>query len=114
VGEAKVQAISAPLSPASATVDFVWPVATLIASVLGGMAGALVKRMQRGRVRSMRALRPVLIVGVLSGIVVVALYAVGVNVLPIQPTATAGEALTFVLAAVGAYLGLRIRESAAK
>jgi hypothetical protein len=46
--------------------------------------------------------------GVLTGLVSVALFAVGVNVLPVQPTATAGEALTFALAAVGAYTGLRI------
>jgi hypothetical protein len=108
VGNATVQASSSPLAPASATVRFVWPFATLIASVLGGLVGALINRLQRGRIRSLRALRPILLTGLLSGIVVVALYAVGVNVLPIQPTATAGEALTFALAAVGGYLGLKL------
>jgi hypothetical protein len=114
VGNATVQASSSPLAPASATVRFVWPFATLIASVLGGLVGALINRLQRGRIRSLRALRPILLTGLLSGIVVVALYAVGVNVLPIQPTATAGEALTFALAAVGGYLGLKVTSPKAR
>ena len=49
-----------------------------------------------------------LILGILTGLVVVALFAVGVNVLPIRPTATAGEALAFALSAAGAYVGLRL------
>lgn len=114
VGTATVQASSPPLTAASAEVQFVWPVATLIASILGGMVGAFIKRMQGGRIRSSRAFRSVLLVGVLSGIVVVALYAVGVNVLPVQPTATAGEVLTFAMAAVGGYLGLQLPKPAAR
>jgi hypothetical protein len=86
----------------------------LLTAVLGGMIGAYVARVQRSPIRSRRALRSVVLVGLLTGIVVVVLYAVGVNVLPIQPTATAGEALAFGLAAVGGYLGLRIPSPAVK
>jgi hypothetical protein len=114
VGNAVVDASSPPLAPASAPVHFAWPFVPLLTAVLGGMIGAYVARVQRSPIRSRRALRSVVLVGLLTGIVVVVLYAVGVNVLPIQPTATAGEALAFGLAAVGGYLGLRIPSPAVK
>jgi hypothetical protein len=107
-----VRASSPPLSEATAPVRFAWPIAVLVAAVLGGMIGAYVGRVQRSRIRSRRALVSVVSIGLLTGIVVVVLYAVGVNVLPIQPTATAGEALAFALAAVGGYLGLRVPSAA--
>ena len=115
VGNAVVAASSPPLVPASsAPVRFAWPFAPLLTAIVGGTIGAYIARVQRGRIRSRRALRSVLLVGLLTGIVVVVLYAVGVNVLPISPTATAGEALTFALSAVGGYLGLRIPSQAAQ
>jgi hypothetical protein len=114
VGTATLRATSPPLGAASATVRFVWPIATLVASVLGGLAGAMLKRLQRGPIRSRRALVPVLAAGLLSGIVVIALYAVGVNVLPIQPAAAAGEVLIFAVAAVGGFLGLQIKPDAVR
>jgi hypothetical protein len=111
VGTAMIEASSPPLAPASAPVQFAWPIAVLVAAIAGGMIGAYLGRVQRSRIRSVRALRSVVLAGLLTGIVVVALYAVGVNVLPIQPTATAGEALAFSLAAVGGYVGLRVPQA---
>jgi hypothetical protein len=112
IGDAVVSASSPPLTPASAAVRFAWPIAVLVAAIAGGMIGAYLGRVQRSRIRTRRTLRSVAFVGLLTGIVVVVLYAVGVNVLPVQPTATAGEALAFALAAVGGYLGLRIPAAA--
>jgi hypothetical protein len=106
VGEASVNAVSPPLSPAKETIRFSWPVAYFIASVVGGLAGALLAWAQtKGKKKK---LQTVVIRGVLTGVIVVALYAVGVNVLPVHPTATAGEVLAFALAATGGFVGLKL------
>jgi hypothetical protein len=106
-GTASIRAASPPLTPATTPIEFSWPVAFLVASVLGGVAGAALARFQRSGSRK-KGFQVVLIRGVLTGLIVVALYAIGVNVLPVQPTATAGEVLAFALAAVGGFLGFKI------
>jgi hypothetical protein len=94
------------LVPAKETIHFSWPVAYFLASVVGGLAGAALAWAQtKGKKRKFQT---VVIRGVLTGVIVVALYAVGVNVLPIQPTATAGEVLAFALAATGGFVGLKL------
>lgn len=98
LGTATVNASGAPFAPASESVEFLLPVVFLVAALLGGLAGAYLRHGWR--------MKAVLLDGGLTGIVVAALYAVGVNVLPFQPGARAGEALVFVVAAAGAYLGL--------
>jgi hypothetical protein len=40
--------------------------------------------------------------GIVAGLLVATAYAVGINLLNLQPKATTGEALVFVLAALGA------------
>jgi hypothetical protein len=105
VGEASINAVSPPLAPAKETIHFSWPIAYFLASVVGGLAGAsLAWAQKKGKKKKFQT---VLIRGTLTGIIVVALYAVGVNVLPIQPTATAGEVLAFAVAAVGGFVGLK-------
>jgi hypothetical protein len=88
-------------------IQFSWPIAFLLASVIGGLTGAALSLLQKGGKR--RSLRTVLIRGVLTGILMVALYGIGVNLLPIHPTAAAGEALAFAVAAVGGFLGLKVK-----
>lgn len=106
-GASSVAASSPPLAPARTDITFTWPVAFVVASVLGGVVGAFLGRHQGSEKGRRRGLPRVLIVGALTGIVAVVLYAVGVNVLPVQPVATAGEALVFAVAAVAGYVGLR-------
>jgi hypothetical protein len=106
VGEASINAVSPPLTPAKEAIRFSWPIAFFVASVVGGLAGASLAWVQtKGKKRKFQT---VVIRGVLTGIIVVALYAVGVNVLPIHPTATAGEVLAFALAATGGFVGLKL------
>ena len=85
-----------------------WPFA--LAAAVGGATGAAIRRYQGGRGRTVRRRAPLtdVAVGTLVGLVVAVLYAVGVNLLPITPTATAGEALVFGLAALGGFAGLRL------
>ena len=106
-GTALIRAASPPLTAATTPIEFSWPIAFLLASVLGGVAGATLARFQRSGSRK-KGLQAVLIRGVLTGLIVVALYAIGVNVLPVQPAATAGEVLAFALAAVGGFIGFKI------
>ena len=106
-GKASINAASPPLAPATVDIQFSWPIAFLLASVIGGLTGAALSLLQKGGKK--RDLRTVLIRGVLTGILMVALYGIGVNLLPIHPTATAGEALAFAIAAVGGFLGLKVK-----
>jgi hypothetical protein len=106
-GKASINAESPPLASAAVPVYFSWPIAFLLASVIGGLLGAALARLQSSGKK--RSLRVVLIRGVLTGILMVALYAIGVNLLPIHPTATAGETLAFAVAAVGGFIGLKLK-----
>jgi hypothetical protein len=108
VGDAVVHASSPPLGAVEGTVRFAWPIAFLAAAAAGGLVGAFLGLPRQPPGKRRRGVPQALVVGVLTGFVVVALYAVGANVLPVQPTATTGEALAFALAAVGAFVGLRL------
>ncbi|MGH9163474.1 MAG: hypothetical protein ACRD2X_26240, partial [Vicinamibacteraceae bacterium] len=108
VGTSTVTVSSPPLVSAGATITFAWPVTFLVAAVLGGVIGAYLGRRRLSRKDQSRGSLYVVGVGALTGIVAVVLYAVGVNVLPVQPVATAGEALVFAVAAVAGYVGLRL------
>jgi len=105
VGDASINAVSPPLAPGKETIHFSWPIAYFLAAVVGGLGGASLAWVQKKGKK--KKFQTVLIRGTLTGIIVVALYAVGVNVLPIQPTATAGEVLAFAVAAAGGFVGLK-------
>jgi hypothetical protein len=105
-GQDSIKAQSPPLASAAVPLYFSWPIAFLVTTVLGGVLGVALAHLQSPRRK--KNFRTVLIRGVLTGIIVGALYAIGVNVLPIHPTATAGEALTFAVAAVAGFVGLKL------
>ena len=105
-GKASIKAESPPLAPAAVPIYFSWPISFLVTTVLGGLLGVSLAHFQGPRRK--KNFSTVLIRGVLTGIIVGALYAVGVNVLPIHPTATAGEALTFAVAAAAGFVGLKL------
>lgn len=103
LGGATVSASLPGLVPAPTTVDFRFPYVTIFSGLLGGIVGGLI-RVGTSRMRGRRA---VLAIGiaVLVGILVFGLYAVGVNVLPIQPIIRAGAVLVFVVSGMGAFIG---------
>jgi hypothetical protein len=105
-GQDSIKAQSPPLASAAVPLYFSWPIAFVVTTVLGGVLGVALAHFQSPRRK--KNFRTVLIRGVLTGIIVGALYAIGVNVLPIHPTATAGEALTFAVAAVAGFVGLKL------
>ena len=103
LGKAQVTASSPGLARTSIPVDFRLPHITFLASVFGGLVGGTIRLGMRAR-RGSSILRP-LMVAVLLGMLVFALYAVGVNVLPVSPSVTVGAALVFAISGLGAFLG---------
>lgn len=100
--------ISASLMNANAiprVVTFEPPTETLGAGIIGGIGGALIRLLPRaGKMRKRNLLLGIL-VAVLIGLLVFGLYAIGVSLLPIEPTVRVGAIVVLVISAVGAYLG---------
>ena len=69
----------------------------------GGLLGALVSLMTAPQRRSKPWVR--LIGAALFGVLVFALYVVGINILPLQPRVTVGAAVVFAISALAAWLG---------
>lgn len=84
-------------------IEFKFPLLFLLASIVGGFAGAVATRIGRSSWRTRCAAATV-------GIIVVVASAVGINLVPMIPVAKAGEALAFVLAALGAASGCKVLE----
>lgn len=92
-----------PFESAMTIVEFGKPWSILIAALLGAIAGWIVRMERRRRRTPWSAL-----VALASAAVVVAAYSVGLRLAHWAPDATVGEALTFFVAAVGAYIGVRV------
>ncbi|HUP42738.1 MAG TPA: hypothetical protein VM599_05960, partial [Thermoanaerobaculia bacterium] len=109
LGGATVRAEAAGLAPGEAPVHFVFPWLFLAATLVGGVVGSLIRwaRTEHAARRSLWV--ELLVLGVLVGLVVAAAYSIGINLLGLEPKARAGEALVFVLAALGAYFGIPSR-----
>jgi len=110
IGRTEIEAVSPPLVGAKSNdLEFVWPLGFLAAAILGGATGATLRRAQAGRRSAAQRRRwpSDLLFGALAGLAVAVLYAIGVNVLGVTPTAIAGEALVFGLAVLGGFWGFR-------
>ena len=107
IGTATINASWAPFSQASQSVDFDWPLRFVAAALLGGLAGGVVRRgVKRGARWQRIALE--LMVAVLTGLIVFALFVLGVNVTGFSLPARGGEVLVFVVCALGAFLGSQL------
>ena len=87
-------------------VTFLFPWAFATAVTLGGAIGGVLRygvpKRRKGKRVTVAPLVWHGLFGVLAGVVVATAYAIGINLLNVQPNAIAGEALMFVLAALGA------------
>jgi hypothetical protein len=90
---------------------FSWPFVFVLAALIGGIVGSAIRHFQKTRRSGRSGILRLLTTGALSGLAAAVLYAVGVNILPINPTATAGEALVFALALVGGFMGFRLPQA---
>lgn len=105
IGAAHIYATTPGLARTDTAVDFRFPYLTILASLLGGIVGGLVRLLGANQTSSLlRALGA----AVGCGVLVFALYAVGVNVLPVSPSVTVGAVLVFAVSGLGAYIGTRL------
>lgn len=100
-GTASITAAGEPYAQAMTTVRFQTPINFLIAAGIGALVGWI------ARTRARRFAAGSLLMAVASSAILTAAYAIGLNWMRWAPQAGAGEALTFFVAAMGAYLGLR-------
>lgn len=107
LGPDTVRVSGAGLAPALAVVTYAFPVALLIALVLGSTIGTTALQLSA----KTKTATPVwaFLRGILLGVVAVAAYAVGVKAIPVPIPAQVGEGGAFVVAALAAFLGLRKR-----
>ena len=97
VGTAHIRAtVGADRAETTVRLNFPW--VTLLASLLGGLAGGFVR--SRGLSK-----RRALAVAAVWGLIVFVCYAVGIKLLPFTPTVTVGVGVVFVVSALGALLG---------
>jgi hypothetical protein len=104
--DANVSAHHALFESKTATVTFAFPWAFAMAVALGGTVGGVLRYGVPKRRKGMQVqIRPLIwhaVFGIVAGLLVATAYAVGINLLNVQPEATTGEALVFVLSALGA------------
>jgi len=112
LGRATITAQSQSLQPATEVVDFVFPKAFLIASIIGGLLGGLVREgwaeWQDKQHVGVWGFITGVVLAALVGMIVVVAWALGINLLDIKPVAGSGEALIGVITALGAFGGLSL------
>jgi hypothetical protein len=101
-GIANITARGAPFGDGKTTVRFRYPLGFALATLAGGLAGWLVKK--KARDLSPRSCA----VSIGSATILGIAYAIGIRWMPWTPGAAAGEALSFFVAAMGAYTGLKV------
>jgi len=118
-GEAATRVRSAGLGPVkisasvgglvtTAEVRSRFPALTLMAAAFGALVGGLIQLLSEGKQLDRKRALAALAVSLLTGVLVFALYAVGVNVTPLNPTVSVGAVLVFAVSGIGAYLGTRL------
>ena len=99
------RATLAGFRPVQATLAMTIPYLTLAASAVGGLIGGLIRLLPGLRRGSARRFLVGIAVALIVCMLVFGLYAVGVNVLRVDPKVKRGAALVFVISAMGAYFG---------
>lgn len=83
-------------------IDVVWPTFFVVVAAFGGVAGASL----RSRKPGIWAFLGLLVRGAIAGLVAAVTTTVGINLLPVSPSATSGYALYLAVGAVGGLFGL--------
>lgn len=105
-GTATVMVSGTPFDSALTQVEFVFPLPYILAALVGGIAGGLLRL--GGDRRSGRRIALDLLIAVICGVIVFGLFVLGVNVTGFALPAQAGEVLVFVVTALGAFGGTRL------
>jgi hypothetical protein len=106
VGEVVVKAEYPSYAPGEDGATVIWPLFTLGAASLGGLVGGVLRLAPRvpNRISALK-LAIGLVTAVLLGVVVFALYVVGVKVLPVDFGVQTGDIFAFACAALAGWLG---------
>ncbi len=107
VGRDTVTATSGPLRSVPLELVYSWPLLFLVAALLGGIVGSVMDCeaiRRRGTPASRRAF---IVSGLAAGLFAAVAMVIGVNVTGVDIPETSGEAVVFVVAALGTVLGLR-------
>jgi len=107
VGRDTVIVTSGPLRSEPLELVYAWPVLFLVASLLGGIFGSLMDAAAVRRRGTSASRRAYVVSGLAAGMFVAVATVIGLNVTGVDLPATSGEAVVFVVAALGAVLGLR-------
>jgi len=106
IGRDTLYARSDPFHSDRVVIYYEWPVRFLAASLLGGLLGSAVAGLGARR-RGRAASRPAYgLGGLATGVLVAVAFAVGLNLTGLEILTQYGEAVVFVVAALGAILGL--------
>jgi ethanolamine ammonia-lyase large subunit len=106
LGPAKISSASSLLKSAETEVTFILPWAFALSAIVGGIVGAVAKRLKPKSTKL--KLGPVMVdilAGLALGILGAAAYAIGVNLTDYVPQAKVGEALIFFVSGVISYMG---------
>jgi hypothetical protein len=97
-----------PFGTRVAPITYRFPYLFILFAVLGGLAGGAVKFLdsEARKALSIGAAAPWLAAGILTGMIVASGAAVGINLTPLSLPSEFSEGVAFVVAAVGAYVGL--------
>jgi hypothetical protein len=107
IGEDSVRASTSEASGVSPVLEYLFPWAFFISTVLGALIGASIERLQSKNPSGTWARR--LILGVLVGTAFTVLFAVGIsNIQWISPVAKSGDAVIAAIALAGAFGGFRL------
>lgn len=106
IGTSTVTFSGAPFESASTAVEFVFPTRYMLAALIGGLAGGLLRL--GGKRRSGKRIAVDLLIAVIAGAIVFGLFVLGVNVTGFSLPAQAGEVLVFVVTALGAFGGTKL------
>jgi len=105
IGKAVITASDLPFHERMESVQFTWPIAFALFTILGGIVGAVLRKgAKRNKSRN-------ILIGVLAAVVVGVAHTVGINYgLWGTPAGRAGEGLFFVIAAIAGFLGRQAME----
>jgi hypothetical protein len=104
-GRDTVSASLSPFAPATGTIEYEKPWSWLIAVLLGVVVGIGIRLAMRARQQPPKpGVGFDVIIGIIGGVIVAVLYALGVNILPLQLPGGYSEALAFVLSALGGWV----------
>lgn len=103
-GTAEITASMANAESAQARIAFIQPWIFFIVAMCGGLVGSVIKLLQDKILKAGEIVKRLLI-GIFIAIVVAVAFTVGINLVGFAPKAKVGEAVIFVLGAIGGWIG---------